>query len=803
MRLPTIVSESPLRSGSTGPQSSAADFGGLEAAAMGNVAEGIGSFNRPLSQMAEVNARKKRVDDGEWVATSLAQEQKYLMEWMSNPENNAKESFAQDFDELVKERSKKYPPFAPSPEAARLFDLNFKQDTLSMYNAALNTSAKTRVSNISTGIDQQTSQLADSYRAAVTVPGMDANGVLINGLERLEKYTDETIGQLSPTLARKHKDDATVSMVYASMDQNPDLAKEILARNKNIDEHTRRVLTKQIEQSVSAIDSSSLALLEQQIADWETGIEYGTIRDNFDHKLIQSILPRDKAQDLITKVDAHFNRWNKAREMQSGMSSYNAHTQRQMVEDFAKTVKTQDDGRVHQYLLKAVQRNLDLQEKNPVSYLSTNNPVVRGALERSMNSKDFTEYYAMLTKYQGAPPYLAPLAKDATPTQKEAYRLEKQKHDEDAKHYLYRPTGQQHIVDLETATSIASSINNGTISDVQSLTGPNGPLSKVPARYFAQAFNDLVTLPPGGQGISPSWQLAFANPKNEKYMSVLKNPQAIANLSPESRSKFEEAFKQNAEWLGYARGDVIDERFQQAGSLAAFQEGITLYAMALSQNKGLAPEKAVAQATKELLSFMSNGKVNGRNLWISNNREGQAPRTPEDAAAITGNLQLSLQMLQPQAISPTTPDGYTIFGEAESIQDPFKKNSAIYNAIQMNGYFKTAPDGQGATLYYSNGFENFELRDHHGRAFYIDFDEVQKAGLSSYRTVTETTLGGGGVTGTREKKEYLYPELQQKPGFAKFPYRKADFIRRLDRNPNPSDLKPTSSKLKKEPTMPK
>src|SRR5688500_1083973 len=115
-RIPTLLSDAKLNGAPVSPYASPMAFS--DSAGAEKIGQGLANLGGDLSQIAA----KKSHDDGvRWQSNASAQLHKVLADYMANPENSAKETFAADFDKFAQGQLKEYSKNAPHKEAGERF----------------------------------------------------------------------------------------------------------------------------------------------------------------------------------------------------------------------------------------------------------------------------------------------------------------------------------------------------------------------------------------------------------------------------------------------------------------------------------------------------------------------------------------------------------------------------------------------------------------------------------------------------------------------------------------------------------
>ena len=614
----------------------------------------------------------------------------------------------------------------------------------SRYESALHTSAQVKIGGAVQSVSTQIDQAMDSYRTSRGIPNVDANGELVRNVSAIQSKIDQMFGQIAPGTAEKLKDKVVTDAVYAAMDYSPDLAEKILNMG-NIEGRTRHSIENQIKQARDAKNVADVVVFEEVRKNWLASAEAGKVQDKIPLGQYQSIYSRDEAIAQKAKDDAIIDIYSGVNSFLGNVSPLNANEQiralNKLQASIGSDMKTAfRDSEVAKRVAIQVARNIELQEKDPVSYLLQHNPSVKRIRSQisSLDEKS-AEYqqakqtlFDLTLKYQGPPPGHDTLDKS-----------------DDSRMYLNLSRNEVRLMSQSEAEGVAAQINQG--SPKEALKQINQVLQQYPEQYQPIAFKDLVRLP-GNRGIRGEFWAAALNknaPWVDDYLGVLQNAEAVKKTSTEKLGDFESAIAGNATWLQFAN-PIASDNFQRQGMVEDFRSGVLLYAMGLAQRQGLSPKKAVDLATSRLLNEeLGIASANGKPIMVPRSQgAGQPYRTDEQIKGIGRRLELVADnFIDPKELKLTDEFGRQLFPSLSMAGNESTKMSALRDAIRENGTWQTTPDGRAAVLYYDDGQNHFELRDKDNRALVVNFDDLP---LFPVEPIVRGALGfnlGSKVTG--------------------------------------------------------
>jgi len=725
MSFRTILSEQPVNTGSTGPQSTPDDLGGLGAAGLARLAQGLDHSGAEMSSMATVLKDRQQQKDLAWVSGQLAQEKMTTNTWMSNPENHTKETFADDTRAFMNDRLTQASQLAPNERAANLFKRHFEAFMADRHESALLTGEKNRLNDTVLGFQKQTDSAIAGYRAARDIPNVDAGQDLINSLNLTRNAIQKSLGMTMPGTAEHLQDRALINAAYATMNDSPALARKITMMSDTMDEHTRHTILDHIDSAERSLHVADQIQFEKVRADAIASVKLDKSQDKIGLDKYQLIYPRDKALALKARDDAQIDTYNQVNSIIDRISPLAPSEQQREVSKFAANAKTDQDLDVLQDLTQKVKQSALLEERNRVSWLQQNNPAVKQALDSAIASTDndrmgaLTRLYDVTMRYQGAPP------PDAN--------------EDERRQYLNRPTNDLHLMTQEEAEQNAAMINKGTPQEM--LKNIQQVLSKYPGeKYQNVAFNDMVNLPKGGNSIKQEYQLAYLNSSAhwvDEYLGAIKGSDSIKNMTGDKIRDFEQSLDTDPLWRAFSHS-MLGDNYQRADEVAGFRNGILAYAHARATTKNEGAPASIKAATKMLIgSELGFANVNGQTLMIPRDAgQGKPYRTDQDIETLGERLRLSLQLVDPRQVKWSDEQGRSLFPAIEKAGTDKVKIQQLRDLITSKGFFQNSADGKSLSLYLTdNGKLPFQVRDSHNQAFTINLDDLAQTKLfNEYHT---------------------------------------------------------------------
>jgi len=241
------------------PSASAEAFGSQ----MGGAVERVGQIaGQTVGVAAQIVAQKRDLEADKWTNDAMTQLRDYYSPWMADPENNTKESFADDFKKQADKSLSDWEAKAPNKQAKEQFRAQFQHFTSSRYEAAANTAARTKLDNMLLSHDDLNGSVERNYLSDRNVPGLDANQEAIGNVENRFQSIDTGLGKLAPEKAKQLKGKLVEDMAYATMNYSPSTARKILAMGSGILDgrrvHAIESQIKTAEEATKLADRSTL-----------------------------------------------------------------------------------------------------------------------------------------------------------------------------------------------------------------------------------------------------------------------------------------------------------------------------------------------------------------------------------------------------------------------------------------------------------------------------------------------------------------------------------------------------------------
>lgn len=755
MEIPSILSSRDIGTGSTGPTAPPDDFG------VGPAIQRAGAnLQQDTAQVAHAIGVRQRVNNIQWAGESVEQEKNYINKWMNDSANNTKTTFSDDLQKLGQERIAEYAGKAPSTKALQMFKTHMLSFIGGKYEVALGIESNNLQVGAKLSIDSQSGDAMSAYRQAYDISPTDAKKGLLESRDQIHDNIAESFGKSMPQLAQKLHEKLDVDATYATMHDDPELARKILNSNKTLDEHERSTIMDRIDAAAMSKNVAEHVAFDATRADRLTAVYNGKTRDKIDLGEYQPYYTRDQALAQKMKDDAQIDTFNRANDFTDKIKSWNSDDQVREATTLRKGITTSQDSDVADIVDRKVRASIQLQEKNPISWLQQNNPVVAEALKRVQASTDkqrvqaMGELYDLQLKYQGPPPSNLDTGKlsfeeDPRTGQMRAVSLKEDRHQ-----YLGKASNDRHLMTQEEAEQNADQINMGSPSEM--LDNIKQVMSRYSdAKHQDIAFNDMVTLPKQGSGIKQEYQLAFLNQNAhwvKEYLGAIQHSESLKNIDADKKQDFEKALSRDPTFLQFSHS-IMGDDFQRGNTVDGFKRGIMSYAIARSSQKNESPELAIKSASNMLINEeLGFASVHGQTIMVQKNRGPGQPYRGDDQIKLLGpRLEQSLSFIDPREIKLTDDRGETIFpGFREQISEKLKMQQ-LRNFITQRGFFQTSADGQSATLYgMGDDKRPFELRDKQNRAFELHFDDV----IGSHLWDTHTTTFQG-------TKEFVDPRMQE------------------------------------------
>lgn len=711
-----------------------------------NVAENL---DRASRQKELIQREKKTRDDVSWTGEAAFQLKNYLNEWMTNPDNNGKDTFSSDFMKLYNDQVEGYQADAPSTEARQMFTNHMQSFVSSKYDQALDITERTKTSNALDSINKQVDFALDDYRKTGALPGSDPDSELLMSMSQIHDNVNQTFGKLAPKLRDRVTAEVASDFILAASQQNPDLAQQILDQSPSVDEKQRLQLQARIDQQSEVKDIVERDSFNRLRDNHLVQVEHGVTRETI--PLDQYKLYYDSKEAVIKKRedDQKVDVLLGSRDMIDSISGMAASYQVEALNKYHDKIDDTTKENIYSLVMPQIKQEIQLQSKNPVAWLQQYNPEVKTLSERASNSPEsdrvvsLNERNSSILKYQGPPPV------DAS--------------SDDKKLYLDVPLSQRHLMRSDEAESSVATINSGK---------PGETMQKI-AQVLEQypddthkmiAFNDLVTVPSEGKKLRQEYQLVWQNKDAwwiDTFVGALQQSGPLKSMSEEKTKDLEKFLDNDARFASFKRA-IIGDNFQRAHEIEGYRNGIMMYARAM-MTSGMRDRDAMKLASDRLIGeTLGFADVNGSPLAILKQRPlaSLPPRTDEEVADLGRRMSIALQYIDPRKIDQRNFPGLRQLGEEPRVE----RMQALRNMITSRGFFQTSPDGQGATLYFhdDSGLQ-FQVSDKSGNPFTVDFENVPKFEHPMPQLTHYGDIGGPGLTGPmiKELPQKTYQLLQK------------------------------------------
>ena len=697
----TYVTGESVLTGSTGPTAHPSMFDGSQGTRA--VAAGVEVFGGALSAIAAKQAREeKRIaaeQDAVWVGETLETERRGWIDWLAKDENAMDPEVGKKFIDYAKSRVTELSSAAPSDRARLALRQNIANPMTRAYDEAATLGRKSSLSRLGQSFDNR----ADTALSALRAGGRFDDTA--DAWKALYADIDRHIGKVSPESADNIKSKYELDLIYATIDEHPEIARSLIKNSTLIDEHQRRTLTKTLDSIVKEVSAEARYTFEKSRDDAKTRADIGTDFNTPPEEAYTAVYGKDlgkayqkQDEDYVGVMRGVFNEY-------SVIQDKHPVYQGQHLAKLAQTIETTDDAIKVKKLAEKVTASSQLFSNDRVGWLSANNDEVRRLNERILASTPeeraglMTQRVETLLRFQGEPP-------DGV-------------NGADAQRYLNLPEHDRSVLTSDEAEQYAATVNKGSPSEAMKQL--DQLLAQFPNdQHRVLAFNDMVRLPKGNRGVRQELQLAMQNRGAwwlDSYISAINQGADVSKLGPNEYKDLESKLFANGTWLAFQRS-MIGDNLQRADELAGFKQGILSFAQA-NILKGTPQKEAVSKAVDMLISeSLGFTEVNGRALVIPRQRGNKTERSSEEIEDLGRRLAVSLSYVDPMKID----DGhFKIPAEVKGTA----RWQAVRDHVTSSGFFQPLPDGQGVSLYVADDLGDFtQVRDKKGRAFKILYDDL-------------------------------------------------------------------------------
>jgi hypothetical protein len=709
-KIPTYLSGEDIKTGSTGPQASAPSFGvnptgfGQGLANLGGEAQEEAYRNKAMA------AKHKKDDERQWMRSAGTQLERVFAEFAADEKNRSKETFADDFNEFARKETAEYQKAAPSTRASIEFRTHADGLATSYWKHAATQSARNKEANGLRMAEEQTGNALLAYRQNVAVDNPDAADLLQSNVWGIFDDLEERFSKYSPDIARKAQEQLVREVVLATAKHDPELAKTVLNKTNVVGEPLRKTLLATIESdsksSSNVAKGDARRLLDRML----NAGQRGQIVQPINESVLAGAFDAEQGAEIVAAFNDEASKLNQANAIVEKLSDKNAGYQQAQLAKLSPDLHT-DITKFASQRLEQIEKQ---QQQNPAGFMRSQNSDVQAAYERGMNAPDSlkAQYlniaHGVSLRYQGYPPVGASK--------------------EEAAKYLSLPTHARHILSAEEAAVLAGQINQGAPSE--QLDAINNILAGYDEEAQFIAFNDLVTLPKGNDGIPPAIQLAFLNQGKtwvKEYMSAALSPETVKSLTPEKSSEFSEVLDGDSTWQSFVKSMYAGG--QRAREIGAWRSGIIAYANSLA-SRGQKAQNAVETSLKRLIGDnFGFPNVHGQPVMVQKVRRDGTVRHDDEVSDYGRRMQIALRDIDPREIKQEDDNGVPYFMSLPMLpdQDDPLTMQHLRDIITSQGFYRPSPDGQSVSLHLldDDGVE-FQVRDKNNQPFEIDLDDLPK-----------------------------------------------------------------------------
>lgn len=697
---PFVAGESVL-TGSTGPSAhpSMFDGSGGNRALQGGVEAMSGAITAIGARQAQEERRIKSEQDAVWVGETLETERRSWIDWLSKDENAGDPEVGSKFIAHAKQRVTELSAGAPSERARLALRQNLANPMTRAYDEAATLGRKASLSRLGQSFDARAATALSALRAGGRFDDTE------DAWKALYADIDRHLGKVSPEAAKGVKEKYELDLIYATIDEQPDVARKLITNSTLIDERQRRTLLKTLDSAVKDVTAEAKYNFEKRREDVRVQADIGKSFEAPELAEYEAIYGKDAAkahlkqdEDYIGVMRGVFNEYSVIQEKHPAY-------QGQHLAKLAQAIETGDDALKVKKLAEKVAASSQLFSNDRVGWLSTNNDEIRRLNERIVAATPeergglMTQRADALLRFQGNAPEGLPSAEAAK--------------------YLNLPEHDKSVLTSDEAEQYAAMVNKGSPSEAMKQL--DQLLAQFPNdQHRVLAFNDMVRLPHGNRGVRQELQLAMQNRGAwwmDSYVAAINQGADVQKLGPNEYKDLESKLFANGTWLAFQRS-MIGDNLQRADELAGFKQGILSFAQA-NILKGTPQKEAVSKAVDMLISeSLAFTEVNGRALVIPRQRVNKTQRSNEEIESLGRRLSVALSYVDPAKIDDA----------AFEIPDTVKGTSRwqiIRDHVTSSGFFQPLPDGQGVSLYVADDLGDFrQVRDKKGRAFKILYDDL-------------------------------------------------------------------------------
>lgn len=665
---------------------------------------------------------KKNLEDDKWTNDAMSELRKYYGPWMADPENNTKETFADDLQKQTDQSLKDWEAKAPTKQAREKFRAQFQNFADSRHTAAAITAAGTKLDNMLLSHKNLNGTIISGYDVDRNTPNLNANTELMANMEQRFVSIDSALGKIAPAKAQQLKGELIEDAAYATMNYSPSTARKILDKGKGLLDgrriHAIESQIKTAEEASKMADRSALTALTKNL------LAVAEARGNggyLDAKTVSLYLPDDKVDAYVTEVNAQIKAYNTVHEHVNKVSSWNPAAKAEYLEELEKGVganldTANEDAFVHYHTRAKLQKQMEFQIKDPAGALIEYNPAAKGLHKQIEQLKQADidmgvekpnpmikqkqgELTSLLVALQSQPP------KDYTAEQKKQHTIANR--------------SDLAVMSKSQAEGAVQAINQS--SPEEAVNTIRSVVSNHPG-YEDIAFNNLVE-----NGLDLAYWALYKNQQNQNVADLsgaLKAMKELKETNPQRLSDINKALDPGVtpKWDAFLQL-FPNDHFQRQDITAGMHRAVVAYAVTLMQDKNISAELAVQKSVDTwIFDEMAMAYPNGRPVLLDR-RQGEGKMTDAEVDAFGRNLGELQKRVNPREIDDLKWHFPTIWGP-NGLGTEEEKWNQTQGLIASRGYFK--PAGEYSTLYMrSDSGRDFELR-RNGKAIAVKNSDVEQ-----------------------------------------------------------------------------
>lgn len=740
-RVKTILADPTLNAGATGPRATSAEFGSARAAGLQNLSQGLQmgaqAAESSMARSLQREAHLKALDDATTVNNANAYLRKASTEFLLNPENQGKDTYHTDYESYMEKAKELVQTGKVSPEASVHIESSFNSIVSSGYEHALSKVVAGKVEAASSAIESSFSSdisamLSGQMKmdASMSTTGELGNkttpGEVLAG--HTEAVLNSAIGQseslfkgILPRRAKVMQEAFVREAVTRLSDADPVAAREVLGKfSTKVDAETFKGLSNHIDvlqkQQETELKLNMVDLTKQVL----TGAYNGKLTDLKSAGLTEfsfaKVYGPKEGKRRFSEFQQEYSAVEDARKSYDFMKGMNAQAQTDMLASFDKQYADKPHGQRAIHLLHSmVQDNQEKQDKDPLSWLTSNNSAVGASFENyvrvakenpdkpEMAAAASQEYLDRVIQYQG----VAPEGSDEV----------------EAAMYLGR--NRPDVMSKSMAKKRAEAFATASPDKFMQMLGELKQAFPTTAKMNL-ALSNLMEASTD-KSVDKSYQIFLQNMNNPNLPAIIEATRKSADLKTIGDDKvlgLETSmktlalpqFRAMARGLGGSRED----------SVKAAHDVVRSYASRLmTMKEDMTADQAVVAAYNQVVGFsLHSDNVNGYDALIPK-EVGNVRFPDEQMPELARALQHGIDNFDSSNVNTSH------FPKAVAmLEDPVKRAEAIQQLIREKARVTVSADGTAMQLLLTDDYDNpYVLTDKSGKPYQVDIvEDLAKSG---------------------------------------------------------------------------